>query len=87
MHVGFWEADAHLLHAGSDIAIQPSRFEPSGLTQIYALRYGAIPIVARTGGLAETIIDANEAAMAARVAVFNSNPTPSKISTMRLTAR
>ncbi len=68
VHVGFSEADAHLLHAGSDIVIQPSRFEPCGLTQLYALRYGAIPIVARTGGLAETIIDANEAAMAARVA-------------------
>jgi starch synthase len=68
VHVGFSEADAHLLHSGSDIVIQPSRFEPCGLTQLYALRYGAIPIVARTGGLAETIIDANEAAMAARVA-------------------
>ncbi len=68
VHVGYSEADAHLLHAGSDIIIQPSRFEPCGLTQLYALRYGAIPIVARTGGLAETIIDANEAAMAARVA-------------------
>ncbi len=65
---GFSEPHAHLLHAGSDIVIQPSRFEPCGLTQLYALRYGAVPIVARTGGLAETVIDANEAAMAARVA-------------------
>ncbi|WP_075292872.1 glycogen synthase GlgA [Pararhizobium arenae] len=68
VHIGYREQDAHLLHAGSDIIVQPSRFEPCGLTQLYALRYGAIPIVARTGGLAETIIDANEAAMAARVA-------------------
>jgi len=68
VHVGYEEKDAHLLHAGSDIVLQPSRFEPCGLTQLYALKYGAIPIVARTGGLAETIIDANEAAMAARVA-------------------
>lgn len=68
VHVGYSEADAHLLHAGSDMIVQPSRFEPCGLTQLYALRYGAVPIVARTGGLAETIIDANEAAMAARVA-------------------
>ncbi|CAN7702468.1 glycogen synthase GlgA [Rhizobium sp. LjRoot98] len=68
IHVGFCENDAHLLHAGSDIVVQPSRFEPCGLTQLYALRYGAIPIVARTGGLAETIIDANDAAMTARVA-------------------
>ncbi|WP_244484161.1 glycogen synthase GlgA [Rhizobium sp. Leaf453] len=68
VHVGFNEPDAHLLHSGSDIVLQPSRFEPCGLTQLYALRYGAIPIVARTGGLAETIIDANEAAMEAKVA-------------------
>lgn len=72
---GFSEAQAHLLHAGSDMVIQPSRFEPCGLTQLYALRYGAIPIVARTGGLAETIIDANEAAMSAQVATgFQFNP-------------
>jgi starch synthase len=66
--VGFSEDNAHLLHAGSDIVLQPSRFEPCGLSQLYALRYGAVPIVARTGGLAETIIDANEAAAGARVA-------------------
>ncbi|WP_370678242.1 glycogen synthase GlgA [Pleomorphomonas sp. PLEO] len=68
VHLGFSEESAHLLHAGSDIVIQPSRFEPCGLTQLYALRYGAIPIVARTGGLAETVIDANEAAITAGVA-------------------
>ncbi|KQV44588.1 MULTISPECIES: glycogen synthase GlgA [unclassified Rhizobium] len=68
LSIDFNEADAHLLHSGSDMVLQPSRFEPCGLTQLYALRYGAIPIVARTGGLAETIIDANEAAMDAKVA-------------------
>ena len=68
VHVGFSEEAAHMLHAGSDIVVQPSRFEPCGLTQLYALRYGAIPIVARTGGLAETVIDANEAAATAGVA-------------------
>jgi starch synthase len=68
IHVGYSEETAHLLHAGSDIVLQPSRFEPCGLTQLYALRYGAIPIVARTGGLAETVIDANEAAASAGVA-------------------
>ncbi len=68
VHLGYSEEAAHLLHAGSDIILQPSRFEPCGLTQLYALRYGAVPVVARTGGLAETVIDANEAAMAAGAA-------------------
>jgi starch synthase len=68
VRIGFEEELAHLIHSGSDSVIQPSRFEPCGLTQLYALRYGAIPIVARTGGLAETIIDANDAGMGAGVA-------------------
>ncbi|MEZ2223480.1 glycogen synthase GlgA [Rhizobium sp. RCC_161_2] len=68
VHIGYDEAIAHLSHAGSDFVIQPSRFEPCGLTQLYALRYGSVPIVTRTGGLAETTIDANDAATAADAA-------------------
>lgn len=68
VELGYCEADAHLIHAGSDIIVQPSRFEPCGLTQLYALRYGTIPVVSRTGGLAETIIDANDAAISAGAA-------------------
>jgi starch synthase len=68
VNIGYSEELAHLIHGGSDMIVQPSRFEPCGLTQLYGLRYGSIPVVSRTGGLAETVIDANDAAMNAQVA-------------------
>jgi starch synthase len=56
-HIGYDEAAAHRLHAGADILLHASRFEPFGLTPLYAMRYGALPIGSRVGGMADTIED------------------------------
>jgi starch synthase len=58
VHIDYNETLAHLLEAGSDIFLMPSRFEPCGLNQLYSLRYGTPPIVRGTGGLADSVIDA-----------------------------
>ncbi len=61
LYIGFDERRAHMLHAGADILLHGSRFEPCGLAQIYAMRYGTIPVASRVGGLADTIVDCREA--------------------------
>lgn len=66
--IGYDEALAHRIQAGIDALLVPSRFEPCGLTQLCALRYGAVPIVTRVGGLVDTIVDANPMALARGVA-------------------
>ncbi len=59
-YLGFNNELAHLIEAGADIFLMPSQFEPCGLNQIYSLKYGTVPIVRKTGGLADTVQDWNE---------------------------
>lgn len=66
--IGFNEGLAHQVEAGADMFLMPSRFEPCGLNQIYSLRYGTVPIVRHTGGLADTVVDATEENFAAGTA-------------------
>ena len=68
VRIGYDEALSHRMQAGGDAILVPSRFEPCGLTQLYGLAYACVPVVARTGGLADTVIDANLAALNAGVA-------------------
>ncbi len=60
VNILFSNRAAHLLEAGSDFFLMPSRYEPCGLNQLYSLRYGTLPVARRTGGLADSILDLDE---------------------------
>ncbi len=76
VRIGYDEALSHRMIAGADAIIVPSRFEPCGLTQLYGLRYGAVPIVAYTGGLIDTVVPATPMALRSGVATgFQFHPT------------
>ena len=78
LHVGFSDELAHRIEAGSDLFVMPSHYEPCGLNQLYSLRYGAVPVVTQTGGLADTVTDCTEQTLAAQTATgfYLKNRTP-----------
>jgi starch synthase len=59
-YLGFNNELAHLIEAGADMLLMPSNYEPCGLNQMYSLRYGTVPVVRKTGGLADTVFDWDE---------------------------
>ncbi len=68
VHLGFSDELAHQIEAAADVFVMPSHYEPCGLNQLYSLRYGTVPIVTPTGGLADTVVDCLESTLANRTA-------------------
>jgi starch synthase len=68
LHLGFDDTLAHRIEAGADVFLMPSQYEPCGLNQLYSLRYGTVPIVNPTGGLADTVVDCTPQTLAEQTA-------------------
>jgi starch synthase len=86
VEIGYDEPLAHLIEAGADMFLMPSRFEPCGLNQMYSLRYGTPPVVFKTGGLADTVVDANETTLddgTANGLVFDTPDVPAFVGAIR----
>jgi starch synthase len=80
LRIGFSEALAHRIEAASDLFLMPSHYEPCGLNQLYSLAYGAVPIVTRTGGLADTVVDFQESTTGTATGFFLTERTPKGLS-------
>jgi len=83
VRIGYDSGLSHRIEAGCDFFLMPSRFEPCGLNQMYSLRYGAIPVVRRTGGLCDSVIDIQEDAPAANGIKFTDYSSQALIKAMR----
>jgi len=87
VHLAFEEPMAHRIEAGSDLFLMPSRYEPCGLNQMYSLRYGTIPVVRKTGGLADTVVDATPSNLQEGIAtgfLFEQSSSHELLTTVRL---
>jgi starch synthase len=78
IEIGYQESLGHRVLAGADMLLHPSRFEPCGLVPMYAMRYGTVPIVRRSGGMADSVIDATDKAIRQGSATGFSFQEPSK---------